>query len=197
MKSISTKEILELESTEAVWTVGLSAKSASVSEEATLRLMEFLPPKARPSVDFLFGLLIKAMVDPTALVEDADASVDSNQFKKRPAVVAFLSSEFVTDDMLDHLAKKMVAYQVRVTTIAKIGPEMDDIMKKRRVELFKKEQEAQKKSIETAKETPVEFAPPPPRGCFQCKTDIAGKASQCSACKAIIYCSPDCAVRTL
>lgn len=40
----------------------------------------------------------------------------------------------------------------------------------------------------------VQYNEPPPRRCYACHVEIKGKPSQCSACKAIIYCSPDCAV---
>lgn len=47
----------------------------------------------------------------------------------------------------------------------------------------------------TGPQAPIPFNPAPSRGCICCKKDIVGKASQCSACKAVIYDSVDCAVR--
>ena len=36
----------------------------------------------------------------------------------------------------------------------------------------------------------LDFNAAPARGCINCRTEIKGKANQCSACKSVIYCSP-------
>lgn len=48
LKTIQPKDILDLPETTAVWSIGITAKSASVTEDTQLRLMEF---RSEPTID--------------------------------------------------------------------------------------------------------------------------------------------------
>lgn len=134
-------------------------------------------------------------MEPTVLIEEAGQY--KKEFSIRPAIVLVSEMTYISSTTLHQLVEKMKEYGVKVSTKDVLGPELEEMLSKRKKELFKQQQEAQKKVTELSKETPIEFAPQPPRGCFQCHQEITGKANQCSACKAVIYCSADCAVSFL
>lgn len=48
LKTIQPKDIQDLPETKSIWTVGITAKAASVTDDAQLRLMEF---RAQTAVD--------------------------------------------------------------------------------------------------------------------------------------------------
>lgn len=198
MSSVTVEDIQALKPTDAMWTIGITAKSASVSEEATLRIMEFIPQSLKLSPEFLAALVLKAMVNPTAILEDSGAD-DGDELlpkvQRRPQVMSFLPTELIPHALIDAVAQKMEAYGVKITSYQQLKPEeMTEIIKKRRADILKEDKEMRQKLKEKAVSEKVEYQPQPLRGCFTCKTEITGKASQCSACKAIIYCSADCAV---
>jgi hypothetical protein len=102
--------------------------------------------------------------------------------------------KFVSSKVFDELVEKMKKYDIKVSTKDIMGSDLENMLSKRKTELFKQQQEAQKKVAEISKDSDVEWASPPARGCFQCHEEITGKVRQCSACKAVIYCSQECAV---
>jgi hypothetical protein len=181
-----------------MWTIGITSKSASVSEEATLRLMEFIPQSLKSvSVDFLAALVLKAMVSPTAILEDSNDDHEEllPKVQRRPQNVSFLPTELVSPALIESVAQKMQVYGVKVTSYQALKPEeMAEIIKKRRADMLKEDKDMRQKLKDKAVTEKVEYQAQPLRGCFTCKTEIPGKASQCSACKAIIYCSAECAV---
>ncbi len=132
------------------------------------------------------------MVEPTILIEEAGE--EKKEFCVKPGTVLVNESKFMSAKVFDQLVEKMKNYGINISTKAMLGPDLDEMLNKRKSELYKQQQETQKRMSEMSKEAKIEFAPQPLRGCFKCHQEISGKASQCSACKAVIYCSPDCAV---
>lgn len=132
-------------------------------------------------------------MEPTVLIEDAGEY--KKEFSIRPAVVLVSEVKWVSSKIFNELVEKMKKYNLKVSTKDIMGADLENMLSKRKTELFKQQQEAQKKEAKLSKDFQVEWAPPPARGCFQCHEEINGKVRQCSACKAVIYCSPECAVK--
>ena len=194
---ITLETIKKLPTKESIWTVGVTAKSASVTEENGLRVMEFLSKGQTVSAKFIIALIVKAMVNPTSMIDGTEEDEDdpTSQYQRRPSTLAFMESPLIDATLVQQVSDALVKYDIKVSTYSAVGPEMEEMFKKRRAEMFKQTKESQKHGM--SQKQKVDFSPQPQRGCFQCKKDIPGKASQCSACKAIIYCSPACAVSDL
>ena len=158
-----------------------------------MRLLEFFPPSMPMTAEYIEALLLKSMMEPSQLLEDYNSNVNVDEFIRKPRIAAFLASCDVSDAFISEVSKRMEKYDVKVFKMQELSSQVPTLLKKRRVELYKKTREAQRIANET-KNKENTFSSAPNRGCFQCKKDIVGKASQCSACKAIIYCSADCAV---
>jgi hypothetical protein len=132
-------------------------------------------------------------MEPVVLIEEA-GGVYKEEFSIRPSVVLVSEVKLVTSKIFDELVERMKKYNVKVSTKDIMGSDLENMLSKRKTELFKQQQEAQKKLAESSKDAQIEWAPAPNRGCFQCHEEITGKVQQCSACKAVIYCSSECAV---
>ena len=196
------------EQTEAIWEVGVSAKGIAVADEGLLRAFELIETGQKPTASQITAVIIKAIAQPTEGPFPAE----------KPRVLAFLQSRQCTDSVVKDVVKQVKQQLgIRVATMEELEPEIEKLQKKRQEENEKKgtpEQrmmaQAKAMGLPVPEEGPAgvpgqpqhtgpkpEFAPPPLRGCFVCHNEIEGKASQCSACKAVIYCSPACAVSCL
>ncbi|KAJ3056373.1 hypothetical protein HK097_007210 [Rhizophlyctis rosea] len=193
------------EQTEAIWEIGVSAKGVAVADEGLLRAFELIETGQKPTASQITAVIIKAIAQPT-----------EGPFPlEKPRVLAFLQSRQCTDSVVKDVVKQVKQQLgIRVATMEELEPEMELLQKKRQEENEKKGTPEQRMMAQArAMGLPVpeeggpagapgqpqqtgpkpEFAPPPLRGCFVCHNEIEGKASQCSACKAVIYCSPACA----
>ncbi|KAI9328767.1 hypothetical protein DFJ73DRAFT_861369 [Zopfochytrium polystomum] len=165
--------------TDAVWQIGVSGKAVAVSEEGALLAFEFSKSGKLPTVDEIVATVQKAAGKPN---EGA---------ARRPRVAMVLSTRMIPNSAVDLVAEKVKGLlDIRVASQEALEPEMPELNEKRKAELEKTKaaqpaQPAQKPTMQ----------PPPARACFVCKKDIEGKPRQCSACKAIIYCSPECATK--
>ncbi|KAJ3288744.1 hypothetical protein HK104_007993 [Borealophlyctis nickersoniae] len=181
------------EQTEAVWEIGVSARAVAVAEEGVLRAFESNSDGSKPTAEQICDNLLKAIAAPTEGVFPVE----------KPRVAAFLQSRQCTDAVISKVAKRMKEFGVRVTSIEELGPEMEELMNKRKEEIMKKGTAAAKGQLNQmmaaqaggvqADGPKPEFLAQPSRACFTCHKEIPGKASQCSACRAIIYCGAECA----
>ncbi|KAJ3324095.1 hypothetical protein HDV06_000636 [Boothiomyces sp. JEL0866] len=162
-----------VESTDLLWEVGVSAKACSVSENGVLKAIEFSDGK--PNVKHVVGTVMKAILDPI------DGAV------KKPKVLMFLDTCLLKDGEKSQITKELKDYEMTIVSLKQLEVDYPALHAERakEVEIFAPQQ--------PTVQQPLKMNPPPPRGCFACRKEIPGKASQCSACKAVIYCSADCA----
>ncbi|KAJ1340457.1 hypothetical protein BSLG_004904 [Batrachochytrium salamandrivorans] len=112
----------------------------------------------------------------------------------RPNISVFLPSRICSDAVVAKVAAIMKAKcGMRILTNEALAPELDGIKEKRRQELLRMKVQEEVKVPRGIKNPDVKLLPMPNRFCFTCKKEITTKPSQCSACKAVIYCSADCA----
>jgi hypothetical protein len=170
-------DVSEVKKASIVWELGVSGKSCSVSEEGILRAIEFTIDLAKPSVSHVLSTVKKAMLEPR----------DPQSVIHKPEFVVFLETVILSESERKKVTDSLAKLDVTVTTL--------DELKRDRPELFdiKKALPFVNRPLESKEVIP--FNEQPPRGCFSCRKDIPGKASQCSACKAVIYCSAECAKR--
>ncbi|KAJ3187565.1 hypothetical protein HK101_009367 [Irineochytrium annulatum] len=162
--------------TNAIWQIGVSGKAVSVSEEISLRAIEITRSKKLPTADEIITAFLKAIVKPS----------DNGQ-PHRPHVAMFLSTRMIPPKTVTDVAARLKeVLGVRIDTQEALEPELPALMVARQAELAKMKTSA-------PPPTKPELQPMPNRACFVCKQEIKGKPRQCSACKAIIYCSPECA----
>ncbi|TPX67874.1 hypothetical protein SpCBS45565_g03449 [Spizellomyces sp. 'palustris'] len=161
--------------------VGVSGRAIAVSEDGVLRAFETLPSGQKKATAIqIAAVLVKAMARPM-----------DEQPVHRPHIAAFLHSRQCSNDVVADVAKRLKKFDVKVGAAEQLSSEIEEYAKKRQEETVK-QSAAQKPANLDENGKPV-FISAPKRGCFVCKNEIEGKASQCSACKAIIYCSPECA----
>ncbi|KAJ3091821.1 hypothetical protein HK102_013345 [Quaeritorhiza haematococci] len=167
----SKEKTKEAPSTEAIWQIGVTNKAIAVSEEGLLRLIDFVGPPI--TADDICHRVLKAITN----------AADGLPVQK-PRVIAFLESRRCSAKVVNAVAEKLKEYDIRASTMEELAPEMEELAKKRKEELAQKKVPQQK----------PDFQEQPPRSCFICRKQITqGKPSQCSACKAIIYCGAACA----
>jgi hypothetical protein len=165
----------------------VSGRSASVTEKGVLRAIEFTPRLTKPTPSHVVATILKSIADP----------IENDDTISRPSVMVLLETVQINEKELKEITKRMSKYDIKVVTMEVLWSEMPELAKSREdfpdtpVQCIP----VITKPSPSANE-PVPFNPPPLRGCFTCKKDIPGKASQCSVCKAVIYCSGDCAVRS-
>ncbi|KAJ3118796.1 hypothetical protein HDU96_008520 [Phlyctochytrium bullatum] len=182
------KEALQSEAqkapiTEAVWHVGISSKAIAVSEEVNLRAIELTTGGKSPSAADIVLAVLKAISTPSDQGEP-----------RRPRVAMALSTRMVSDAVIQQAAKELKdLVDIRFETQEALEDELPELLAKRKAEV-----EQVRKTVPQAPAAPAkapEMAPTPNRACFVCKEEIKGKTKQCSACKAIIYCSAECATK--
>jgi hypothetical protein len=165
----------QIERESCIWEVGISGRSCSVSEDGVLRAIEFTSDLTKPSVGHLVSTIKKAMVEP----------LDEQSAIRKPEFVVFLDTAVLNDTEMEKVSNLLRKLEITVTSL--------DFLKQNRSELFDI-----KKTLplinDVISQDDIPFNKQPPRGCFNCRKEIFGKASQCSACKAVIYCSAECAV---
>jgi hypothetical protein len=130
----------------AIFFIGISEKSISVSADGVLRTIDF-------SRD-LIKVLKKGMKAP----RQGDSYI--------PQAVVFLNNT--------------AGFEAQIKKIEEMGLDIGDI-------------KTVQKRVLPENKGPIPFNSQPNRGCFACKQEIEKKASQCSACKAVIYCGAVCA----
>ncbi|KAH6584561.1 hypothetical protein BASA60_000925 [Batrachochytrium salamandrivorans] len=170
---------------EAVWEIGVSNRAVSVAEEGVVRLIAFTKDLRPPTANHIVATLIKAIARPEA--------IDPLPVH-RPNISVFLPSRICSDAVVAKVAAIMKAKcGMRILTNEALAPELDGIKEKRRQELLRMKVQEEVKVPRGIKNPDVKLLPMPNRFCFTCKKEITTKPSQCSACKAVIYCSADCA----
>ncbi|KAJ3276599.1 hypothetical protein HDV01_004132 [Terramyces sp. JEL0728] len=162
-----------VESSELLWEVGVSGKACSVSENGVLKAIEFSGGK--PNAKHVVSTVMKAILDPV------DGAV------KKPKVLIFLDTCLLNENEKKQITKELKEYEMAIINLKQLETDYPALYAERskEVEIFAPQQ--------PTVQQPLKMNPPPPRGCFACRKDIPGKASQCSACRAVIYCSSDCA----
>jgi hypothetical protein len=106
--------------------------------------------------------------------------------------IQVLSTRMVSDETIQAASKSLqekLSITLELQETLESSSKLAQVVEARKAEIASMESED--KSVPQQKPG---LGPAPPRACFVCKKDIEGKLKQCSACKAIIYCSPDCAV---
>ncbi|KAJ3325529.1 hypothetical protein HDU76_013147 [Blyttiomyces sp. JEL0837] len=176
------EEILKLAKTietknDAIWEIGVSGKSASVAEEGNLLGFEFSKSGNVPTVDEIAYTIVKAIARPA-----------DGQPPRRPQAAMFLTTRVISDDVAGQVSKKVNEWiGLRVETAENIAAELPAMLEKRKAVLAKSSPQTPPQPQQK-----IQMQPHPKRGCLVCRKEIEGKARQCSACKAIIYCSQEC-----
>ncbi|KAJ3106538.1 hypothetical protein HDU97_006131 [Phlyctochytrium planicorne] len=169
--------------TNAVWSIGISNKAVAVSEEVNLRAIEITANGKTPTPADIVNAVLKAIVTPS-----------DQEGARRPRVAMVLSTRMVPDSTVQKAAKELKSLlDIRLETQEALEAELPELLKKRNEELAQVKKESPQ--VAAAPQKAPEMAAPPNRACFVCKQEIKGKTKQCSACKAIIYCSADCATK--
>ncbi|KAJ3371790.1 hypothetical protein HDU91_004935 [Kappamyces sp. JEL0680] len=165
------------------WELGVSGRSASVSAQGILRAIEFTPRLTKPTPAHVVATLLKAIVEPI----DKDSKIE------KPEVVAFLDTVLLNEKEKATIIKQLASLSIKAVSMEALKRDMPELAKKRTEVAAPAPAPVAAPPTATGPQQVLPFNPAPPRGCVLCKKDIAGKASQCSACKAIIYDSADCA----
>ena len=152
--------------TEDVWEIATSSKATSVSCKGAIRAIEF--SDSIPTPEHVAATTVRAIVDPSYHGAQMAAC--------RPKVAILLATANLED--VGRTRELLLQYEINLV-----------LQKDCDVELLAKWRQQATVVI------PPTMAIQPNRGCHVCHRDIAGKASQCSACKAIIYCSAACATK--
>ncbi|KAL2919138.1 hypothetical protein HK105_201411 [Polyrhizophydium stewartii] len=177
--------------TDAIWQIGVSSRSASVAEEGAVRLVAFTKDLRPPTAKHIVATLVKAMVRPEFM---GDLEI------QRPKLAIFLPSRTCSDAVVAQVAATMKErFDMRVVSAEQIASEMPEIQKRRQAQIA----EAQRKAnagaplpVPGIKNPNIKLQAQPNRHCFNCKKEIETKPSQCSACKAVIYCSGECSKKS-
>jgi hypothetical protein len=165
------EKMIDVAIEETVWFIGTSQKSCSVAEAGVLRAIEFTEFLNKPDVEHILLTVLKAIVEP----------LDSTLKVVKPAYIVFLDTVSQTKKDKTLIGKRLEEYGIKLTTANSLRVTKPDLFKL-------------KIPVNTPVKESIPYNPQPKRGCFNCRTEIEGKASQCSACKAVIYCSVECAV---
>lgn len=148
------------------WMVGITKKSVSVvSSQGLLKSLEFITTSDSLN-DFIFDTILQAIKFP----RDVPASSAA-----KPKEIYFLNQPHPDTALSARLAK----IGIKVTATKPSQPSS----------------EGQKSApLQQLPQEQIQFNAQPNRGCISCHQEIIGKKpSQCSACKAVIYCSSTCA----
>lgn len=162
---------------EKLWEIGISERSMSIAEDGELKGFEFTIDLKIPSVSHCYEAFKKAICEP----------LDGKNPLSKPAYVIFLDSVILPQNQIQLLTERLEStLGIKVTTKEEIAQQ--------KPELLAPKQTTPDISFSPAgKQEAIPFNPQPTRGCCSCRTDIVGKVCQCSACKAVIYCSVVCA----
>ncbi|KAI8915306.1 hypothetical protein DFJ77DRAFT_548530 [Powellomyces hirtus] len=166
--------------TETPWEVGVTASAIAVSEDGQLRAFESFPTE-KLTADQITSVIVKAIADP----------IDEQQVQ-RPKIISFLQSRQCADSVVSKVRENVGKYGIKANTAEALASEMAEYIKRRKEEVAQAIQNPQIPAVTGTPGAKPQLSPAPNRGCFVCKQEIEGKASQCSACKAMIYCSSEC-----
>lgn len=153
------------------WEIGVSQKSASVAEAGQLRVIEFTNDLGKPTVDHVYATVIKAIANPNYREIPYPKHIPKN--------IILLDASILDAKQAPKLTKKLLAKGITMHIEKDVRADK---------ELLAKWKAAGSQPRRTAQ------SGVPKKSCIKCSKDIDGKASQCSTCKAVIYCSPECAV---
>ncbi|KAJ3416926.1 hypothetical protein HDV05_007984 [Chytridiales sp. JEL 0842] len=193
---IEAKAKATTKQTETIWQIGVSNKAVSVSEEGMLRSIEFSKSGKLPTVDEIVFAFLKAIVSP----------LDPTMPVVKPKFAMVLSTRMISEKVVKQVAAKIKEdINVRIDLQENLEAEMPAFIEERLAlteklnnapsALAPQVQQQLQQNGQPAAQTGPTFIETPKRACFVCKTEIADKPRQCSACKAIIYCSPECATK--
>lgn len=180
--------------THALWFIGVSQKCVSVSEDGVLRAA--IMTRSVPTPTDILDTLVKAAHHPA-----------DSEYKRRPKFAVFLDTAMcpatTMQRVMDEAAKAEWGGIKVLKSMADLSEsELNEIKGKRETEkkvtgeAAKQIQMMQQQQRAMAAGQPKpDYVAQPSRMCFVCRKQIenGAKPSQCSACKAIIYCGPDCA----
>ncbi|KAI8593401.1 hypothetical protein BDZ88DRAFT_404552 [Geranomyces variabilis] len=171
--------------TETPWEVGVSATAVAVSEDGTLRGFEIFPAGGI-SAEQILSVVIRAISEPL-----------EKQKVQRPKLMSILQSRQCSDAVLAEVCESVGKFGIKAGATEALGPQLAEYVARRKAEMERALQNPTPVVPVAAAGAPQngpkpEFIPTPNRGCFVCKQDIEAKPSQCSACKAMIYCSTVC-----
>jgi hypothetical protein len=164
-----------LTDTNNIWELGTTKRSVCVAEPGRVRVFESIHTEIKPK--FVIAAITKATLAPDYPFSNI---LSKPQIKlEKPKAVLLLDT-----------------HQMKEETVKKVKNELKSKMQ---IDLITQTELNQNKELleQYTKQVPTTYKISndiPKRGCHVCHTDIPGKASQCSACKAIIYCSKECAV---
>lgn len=160
---------------DALWEIAGSQNMCAVAEHGMLRVLEF--SDGAPTADHIVATLLKAMNEPR----------DGLPVEK-PKHAVFLDTAVISDSTLHKVSNACGKFNLSISRMDKLQKEHPELLllKQKAIDVVQKPQQA-------VSQGPVTMNKAPNRGCFTCHKEIEGKASQCSACKAVIYCSPACA----
>lgn len=173
-----------------IWEIGVSERSASVAEDGRVRTIAFTKDLRPPTSSHIIATIIKAIAAP---------DYHNGMVIRRPNVAIFLETRMCSDKVVEDVTAGLSRLGIRIATMESIKGELPVLTKKHDEEIAGERQgealaDAAAAIVVPKPDPSVKFLPMPARSCFACKKEIDGKASQCSACKAIIYCSPECSV---
>jgi hypothetical protein len=156
----------------SLWQVGVGEKSVSVGCDGVLRQFHFT--KGIPTSKEIVNCIKMAAFQPM-----------EGCIPQRPKLVSFLESRQCSDAILKAVADEFPLIKlIKNETVTK--------------ELLESQFGIIEKRASEAKENRKSISGSPPRMCIVCSKQIIDKKpSQCSACKAVIYCGVDCAVRKM
>jgi hypothetical protein len=164
-----------LTDSENIWELATSKKSVCVAEPGRVRVFESIHKEIKPK--FVIAAITKATLAPdfpfTNILSKPEIKLE------KPKTILLLDT-----------------HQMKQETVQKVKEELKSKMQ---IDLITETELNQNKELleQYTKQVPATYQLSneiPKRGCHVCHNDIPGKASQCSACKAIIYCSKECAV---
>jgi hypothetical protein len=160
-----------------IWYIGTSERACSVTESGVLRAIEFTADLGRPTAEHIFLTVLKAIIEPVDVGDETAA--------RKPLYVVYLDTADVTEAEKSIVEAKLNKYDINTSTINSIRISDPQLLEK-----------ASQIQADAPVSPPqdIPFNEQPKRGCFNCRKEIDGKASQCSACRAVIYCSVECAV---
>ncbi len=170
--------------------MGISPKAVSVAEQGNIRAVEFSSNLSRPTLHHILETVAKAIMNPIE---------KENKIVVKPECIALLETAILSIKERTALSEMLSAFSIKLLLMSELEQFPD--LKNARVSASSPTGPVPLSAMipptPTGPQEPLPFNPPQSRGCIFCKKDIVGKASQCSACKAVIYDSVECAVRYL
>ncbi|KAJ1534651.1 hypothetical protein HK096_003607, partial [Nowakowskiella sp. JEL0078] len=167
-------------SSKVIWQLGISSRAVAISEDGNLRCIEFTPSGDLPTSNDIVSAIMTAISSP-----HDSKHLEIPFVTLRPRVISVLQTRQCEDIEVTKAIEQLKDLDIRIDLAENLENEIEDMKK----EWSKEIQE--KARVELAKK---EYAPQPNRVCFVCRNEVVGKnPQQCGNCKAVLYCSTDCA----